>query len=294
MAARAEEWLQLNVALTRRGGSALSSARVILRGVENVLTTQDQRSTSFFFQRKLPDLRLRFHGVRERLLLQLRQVMSRARSGGHIVRYFRSVYEPEYRQFGGRECMKAVHAYWSNDSFNWIAMDRLAEAGVVAFPPKALMPAILDELFWRMLADSGEVWDTWCNLATLLRSELTADEAATIPLSLEMALQMGSASEVNLISRYQQANAALAEELSRAWHLGRMQCGIRSILPYVALFTLNRHGFHRAEMAAITGAMAALRNPKQYLRGAKPDRTSAGTPNGEALSPVGRPGKADE
>jgi hypothetical protein len=204
------------------------------------------------------------------------------------------VYEPEYRQFGGRECMKAVHAYWSSDSFIWIAMDRLAEARAVAIPPKALMPAVLDELFWRVLADSGEVWDTWCNLATLLQSELTFDETTTIPLSLEMALQMGSASEIDLISRYQQANAALAEGLSRAWHLGRMQCGVRSILPYVALFTLNRHGFHQAEMAAITRAMATLRNPKQYLGGARPDRTRAGSPDRNALSPAGRPGKADE
>ena len=55
-----------------------------------------------------------------------------------------------------------------------------------------------------------------------------------------------------------------------------MECGVRSILPYVALFMLNRHGFDRARAAAIAGAMAVVRNPKQHLRGAQPDLAGIG------------------
>ena len=273
MAGRAHEWLQLNVALARRDGSALPSARLILREIEDVFRRERRGSASFFFQRKPPDLRLRFFGDRERLMRRLRPLLVWARSEGHIARSFRSVYEPEYRQFGGRWCMKAVHAFWSADSFLWIAMDRLAENNVFVISHAILMTSVLDDLFWRTLADDGEVWDTWCNLAMLVQSKAATAEAAAIPPSLEKVRETACAMEADLVGRYQQANTALADGFSRAWQAGRMECGARSILPYVALFTLNRHGFDQARIAAMANAMAALRNPKQHLRGAQPDRS---------------------
>lgn len=276
MAGRAQEWLQLNVALARRDGSALPSARFILRGIEDIFTREGRGQASFLFQRKPPDLRLRFFEDRERLMRRLRPLLERARSEGHIARSFRSVYEPEYRQFGGRGCMKAVHAFWSADSFLWIAMDRLVESNAFAISHATLMTSILDDLFSRTLADDGEVWDTWCNLAMLLQSKAATGEVAAIPPSLERIRTTASAIEADLVGRYQQANTALAEGFSRAWQAGRMECGARSILPYVALFTLNRHGFDQARIAAMANVMAAVRNPKQHLRGAQPDRRRTG------------------
>ena len=276
MASRAHEWLQLNVALARRDGSALSSARFILREIEDIFTRERRGPAFFFFQRKPPDLRLRFFGDRERLMRRLRPLLARARSEGHIARSFRSVYEPEYRQFGGPGCMKAVHAFWSADSFLWIAMDRFAENNAFAISQATLTTSVLDDLFWRTLADDGEVWDTWCNLAVLLQSKAATGEVAAIPPSLERIRTAASAMEADLVGRYQQANTELADGFSRAWQAGRMECGARSILPYVALFTLNRHGFDRAGIAAMANVMAAVRNPKQHLRGAQPDRGRTG------------------
>ncbi|MEA2808821.1 MAG: hypothetical protein QOJ17_2962 [Rhodospirillaceae bacterium] len=276
MAGRAHEWLQLNVALARRDGSALPSARFILRELESIFAREGRGSASFFFQRKPPDLRLRFFDGRERLVRRLRPLIARAKSQGYIVRSFRSVYEPEYRQFGGRACMKAVHVFWSIDSLVWIAMDRLVERNAFAIPHATLIASVLDDLFWRVLADDGEVWDTWCNLAVLLQSDAASGDLAAILPSLETIRRTASAKEADLVVRYQQANVALADGLSRTWQSGRMECGVRSILPYVALFTLNRHGFDRAKMAAIARAMAAVRDPKQHLRGEQPDRRGAG------------------
>jgi thiopeptide-type bacteriocin biosynthesis protein len=265
----------LNVALARRDGSALSSARFILREIEGIFPRRGPGAALFFFQRKPPDMRLRFYQVRERLLRRLRPLIARAKSEGHIVRSFYSVYEPEYRQFGGRECLRSIHAFWSTDSLAWIALDRLAEREALTIPHATLIASVLDDLFWRVLDDGGEVWDTWCNLAVLLQSEAAADDVSAIPPSLEAIRGAASAAEADLVTVYQHANAALADGLSRAWQSGRMQCGIRSILPYVALFTLNRHGFDQARAAAIAGAMAALRNPKQHLQGARPERARA-------------------
>jgi thiopeptide-type bacteriocin biosynthesis protein len=294
MAGRAHEWLQLNVALARRDGSALPSARFVLRELEDVFAREGRNSASFFFQRKPPDLRLRFFDVRERLAARLRAPVSRAKSEGHIVRSFRSVYEPEFRQFGGRECMKAVHAFWSIDSFVWIAMDRLAERNAFAISHATLMASVLDDLFWRVLADDGEVWDTWCNLAVLLQGEAATGEAAAIVPSIETIRRTASAAEAELVGRFQQANAALADGFARAWQSGRMECGARSILPYVALFTLNRHGFDQARMAAIAGAMAAARNPKQHLRGAQPDRARPGAARSLGPQWAAPPDRPDE
>jgi thiopeptide-type bacteriocin biosynthesis protein len=288
MAGLAHEWLQLNVALARRDGSALSSARFILRDVEGAFPREGRGATLFFFQRKPPDLRVRFFDARERLLRRLRPLMSRARSEGHIVRSFHSVYEPEYRQFGGRACMRSVHAFWSADALAWIAMDRLIERGAFAIPHATLIASVLDDLFWRVLTDGGEVWDTWCNLVALLQGNVATGEVPAIPPTLETISGAVSGAEAELVARYQQANAALANGLSRAWQAGRMESGVRSILPYVALFTLNRHGFDQARAAALAGAMAAARNPNQHLRGVQPDLVYAVASESRSRAALGR------
>jgi thiopeptide-type bacteriocin biosynthesis protein len=286
MTGRAYEWLQLNVALARHDGSALPSARFFLRELESVFLKGHSGAPLFFFQRKTPDLRLRFFDVRERLVRRLRPLLSWSKSERHIVRSFYSVYEPEYRQFGGRQCMRSVHAFWSTDSLMWIAMDRLAEKHAFAIPPATLMASILDDLFWRVLGDDGEVWDTWCNLAVLLQREaMTSDVPAILP-SVETIRKTASAAEAQFIDLYQRAGDTLADAFSHAWQSGRMECGARAILPYVALFTLNRHGFDQAKAAAIAGAMAAARNPKQYLRGARPDRKSKGASSSQFCSGI--------
>jgi len=288
MAGRTREWIQFNVALARRDGSALSSARYVLRELEGIGAREVRRPASFFFQRKPPDLRLRFFDVREHLVRRLRPLISRAKSEGHIVRSFHGVYEPEYRQFGGHECMRSVHAFWSTDSLAWIAMDRLCEKNVFTIPHATLIASVLDDLFWRVLTDAGEVWDTWCNLATVLQAEARTDDGAAPPPSLDTIRGSASPDEADIVGRYQQANSALADGFSRAWQLGRMECGVRSILPYVALFTLNRHGFDQARAAAIAGTMAVARNPKQHLRGAQPDRRMAGAGRSEERSGMHR------
>lgn len=286
MAGHAHEWLQLNVALARRDDSALPSARFILRELDAMFPRTRRTRAMFVFQRKPPDLRLRLFGAREPLKRRLRPLISRAKSEGHILRSFYSVYEPEYRQFGGPECMRSVHAFWSTDSVAWIAMDRLAERGALRIPHATLITSVLDDMFWHVLADAGEVWDTWCNLATVLRSEADGGEVvATLP-SLETIRGASSPAEADLIGRYQEANVALADGLARAWHSGRMKCGVRSILPFVALFTLNRHGFDQTKAAAIADAMVVARNPKQHLRGAQPDpaRPESGRAWGRAIA----------
>jgi hypothetical protein len=178
--------------------------------------------------------------------------------------------------------MQCVHAFWAVDSALWILLDRLVEAKALGIPYATLIAAILDDLFWQTLSDGGEVWDTWCNLIVLLQSEAETGAASSDPVSLDSLTGSASEAEAVILTRYKQANAVLAADLLRAWRLGRMSSGIRSILPYVALFTLNRHGFDRTEAAAIARAMATVWDPKRHLRGSQPDQMARG--RGEASS----------
>jgi thiopeptide-type bacteriocin biosynthesis protein len=273
MVGQRSEWLQVNVSLVRRDGSALPSARPLFRSLEAALPAWRRRRivSRFFFQRKAPDVRLRFHGQRNVLVARLRPVFSRMKVEGHVGRSFYSVYEPEERRFGGRECMRHVHAYWDADSLAWIALDRLFEAGTFRIAYPDLMAAILNDLFWRMLGDGDEIWDTWCNLVVLLRSKAEAHGKAGDPVMLEPLAAQAADVEVAILDRYRQANGALAEGLLHEWSRGRMRSGMRAILSDFALFTLNRHGFDQTKAAAVACAMAAAWNPHQHLRGGHPE-----------------------
>lgn len=264
----AKEWVQLNVALARQDGSALPAARFVLRAIADLPA---RYRPGFFFQRKPPDLRLRFFGERAALAAKLRPLLRQAKSRGHVLRHFCSTYEPEYRQFGGPQCMKAVHAYCNLDSLLWIKRDRLVDEGMLRDEQTSLVEAVLADLFRCVLADRAEIWDAWCNLAEMVDATTSADDAAVLPPSLEKMKAISSSGEASIVTNYQQANAALAVGLSRAWQAGRMTCGVRSILPVIALFTLNRHGYDQARLAALSQAMAAAWNPKHHMRGAAPE-----------------------
>jgi thiopeptide-type bacteriocin biosynthesis protein len=273
MVGQIREWLQVNMSLARRSHSALPSARALLQNLEAALPSwRQQRIVSqFFFQRKPPDLRLRFRGHRESLLARLRPLLSQMKAEGHIGRSFYSVYEPEQRQFGGRECMRLVHAYWDADSMAWIALDRFIEAKTFGIPYPALMAAILNDLFWRTLHDGGEVWDTWCNVVALLQGETEGHAPSFDPPLFESLAGRASEAEVEILRRYREANETLAAGLLRAWDRGKVSSGMRSILPYVALFTLNRHGFDQPKATEVARAMATAWDPKTRLRGALPE-----------------------
>ena len=93
MVRQRSEWLQVNVSLARRDGSALPSARPLFRSLEAALPAwRRQRIVSrFFFQRKAPDARLRFYGHRDVLVARLRPVLSRMKAEGNVGRSFYSV-----------------------------------------------------------------------------------------------------------------------------------------------------------------------------------------------------------
>ncbi|ACA14687.1 hypothetical protein M446_0102 [Methylobacterium sp. 4-46] len=280
MARAGRSWLQVNVGLSRERGSALPAARALLGEIGDALPgwRRTRLLSAFLFQRKPPDLRLRFRGDRDRLLAELRPILARHVAEGRVTRHFVSVYEPEARLFGGAQAMEAVHGFWEADSRLWIAVDRLIAEKALTIPYPSLLTAILNETAWRSLGDGAEVWDTWCNLLVLLRAPAEGAPAgdapplpASPPIHLDGLRTSAGPAEAAILDAYGEAAGQLAAGLLRSWERGRLACGLRALLATAALFTLNRHGFGQARAVPLVRAVAASWDGRSLLRGALPE-----------------------
>jgi thiopeptide-type bacteriocin biosynthesis protein len=267
-------WLQFNVALARRGGPALTSARALFARIAPLVAQfrRKRRLRWFLFTRKPPDVRLRFFGPKPELDLapQLRRALGGLRQAGHVRRFFPSVYEPETRRFGGPEAMSYVHAYFDADTTAWIALDRLGERGNRTSPTEILNIAVVNDLFSRTLSDPSEIWDAWSNLLQMLHVPQVAVAGSVPPIDvLDGLIGRAYSAEAAILRRYAVANRRLAIGLLRAWGQGRLRCGLRVILPLVALFHFNRHGMDSGRRAPLVRSMVAAWDPTRKLVGAE-------------------------
>jgi thiopeptide-type bacteriocin biosynthesis protein len=184
-----------------------------------------------------------------------------------IRRFFRSVYEPEVRLFGGPLAMDHIHAHFDADSAGWLELDRLAVAGRRDLSDEALALAVMNDLFLRTLGDPGEVWDVWCNLAELRPAPVGAVPRIEISF-IGDPRPLATAAERRVLARYARANEALARGLRRLWNRGALSCGLRAILAFVATFHFNRHGLDASQQSRIIAGMMQAWSPRRRLRGA--------------------------
>lgn len=269
---RSARWLQMNVALERRDGQALPSARAVFGGLAPLLAQwrRERAVSCWYFMRKPPDLRLRFQGPAPDadVVPALAALLRRLRRQGFVRRFFPSVYEPETFQFGGPEAMRLVHAHFAADSAAWLAMDQLWAAGRASLTPEALTLAVINDLLCRTLGDGAEVWDVWCNLAQRLPPLSANQQPPELDIfGLGELLAEASPAEAAILRRYARANERLAVGLLRVWSRGRLLCGLRGIFPFVALFHFHRYGLPGSAQAALAAAMVEAFSPKRGLCG---------------------------
>jgi thiopeptide-type bacteriocin biosynthesis protein len=271
-------WVQVNVALERRGGPALPSARAVFDGLAPFLARwrRERAVTCWYFMRKPPDLRLRFRGpaLERDVAPAVTALLARLRRQGFVRRSFSSVYEPETWQFGGPEAMRLVHAHFAADSTAWLAMDRLWAADRAALMPQALTLAVVNDLLCRTLEGRAEVWDVWCNLAQQLPPPADQEPPGWAIFGLCELLPAVSPAEATIVRRYARANAALGAGLLRICSRGRLRCGLRAILPFVAQFHFHRYGLDGSTQAALAAAMVQAFSPKRGMRGVEVEPVS--------------------
>jgi thiopeptide-type bacteriocin biosynthesis protein len=268
------DWIQVNLALSRERGDALASARAVFAELyERIPAWKRHHAVKWaFFIRKPPDLRLRLlarepsGGVRAGLKAMLR----RLRSEGAVERFFFSVYEPEFRLFGGPAAMRLVHRYFDADSTGWVELDRLAQSGQrTALPADALAVAVINDLFVRTIQDRSEVWDAWRNLAVLTHAgDLDKADVARAEAGIMSPLPSAvSGAEARTLNRYARANRAFGEGLRKLHDRGCLDAGLRGVVAFIAMFHLNRHGFDGPRQAALATMMCSAWDPRIRLHG---------------------------
>jgi thiopeptide-type bacteriocin biosynthesis protein len=277
-----KRWLQINVALGRQGGDALPYARALFERLS--VTIMDWRRQkvldTFFFMRKPPDLRLRFliSDPEGNLLAQLESILSKLKDDGILRYFFPSIYEPEAYQFGGIEAVDLVHAYFDADSMAWISIEVLAELGRRTISTDILVLAVMNDLFFRTLECPSEVWDVWCNLASLIPTSQERPSEIDVFL-IESLLPHASLEEISILQDYAEANQKLSAGLLQVQRNGKLHYGLRAIFPFIAMFHFNRHGLNCERQAVLANAMKAAWNPKRNLIGVDVDSSSTDTRN---------------
>jgi thiopeptide-type bacteriocin biosynthesis protein len=270
-----EQWIQANVALSRRP-DALTSARAVFAKLSERLPQwrRQRRVTCVFFTRKPPDLRLRLRvaGTSKQVRAELLAMLRGLRRAGALTRFFFSVYEPEIHLFGGLAAMQLVHRHFDADTIGWMELDKLAQAGQrTTLAPDAISNAVLNDLFVRTIADRFEVWDVWRNLAALNDAQRFGCNEPFVANDIASLLPRLSVTEARTLHRYARANSALADGLRRLNDGGRLHVGLRGLLPFIAMFHLNRHGYDQARQANLTLAMCRAWDPHAGLHGFTPD-----------------------
>lgn len=259
-------WVQLNAGLVRNSeGSALESARTLFDATGELLQHEPERCELFFFQRKSPDVRLRFHtSLKKRVFKELAASLQSAR----VLRSsYLSVYEPEHRQFGGKKAMRAVHEYFHADTAVWMTLDRMRRKSPKLPSAELLWAATADDLFASVLEDSSEIWDSWWNYLQLQPRESTPPGPFDFT-SLQQLREQSSKRGAAQLSTLSRANIQLAEALRGLQERSRLKVGLRALIPFVAWFGANRWGLNGDLQRAIALERTEARNPKRELRGA--------------------------
>jgi thiopeptide-type bacteriocin biosynthesis protein len=219
-----------------------------------------------FFTRKPPGIRLRVrHGVNSPLPVRIELVLNELRCAGVVRTWSKSRYEAEWRKFGGREIMEAVHRYFTADTTGWLRLASGDTEGVVA-KAVPMTAAIVDDLFVRLLVDRDEVWDAWCNCAALTHSwPYSGPEDDGVPGRAHQA-RWPVGSELRLW--YENANAELSEAARAAWSRDLLDAGLRAWAAVLAEQVAHRWGAGATAWAGLCSAMRRARDPRGGLRGA--------------------------
>jgi len=219
----------------------------------------DHRLDEFFFMRKPPGLRLRFHGadpittLEPVLVAWLQDAEAR-----NLLRSFRfATYAPEVFLFGGPVGMAIAHDHFDRESRLVIRYEALLEAGAVDLPRGRLSLALLHDLFVRFAEDQSELWDIWQRLWHAHGCPALGP-AEAIPL---LALDQLPGGAATLGHDALANNAHIASRLRAAEVALRLGCGPRAWLAQVGTFHWNRLGLGLHQRAALMSAMLRELDP---------------------------------
>jgi thiopeptide-type bacteriocin biosynthesis protein len=263
------QWTQINLILNRQRRDPASQARLLFGALSRLYPSLKRSGLiGLYFMRKEPDVRIRFQSKRspENLARTIAQALKRLAARRIIDYYSSSPYEPEDRLFGGQGAMSAVHQYFFADSLNWIKWE-LSSRSQRKISTQQFACSILNDLFIETVGDRTEIWDVWQNLFELTRR--SPGPVAVFEVSPKCISQLApesSFTERHILGFYRRANLRLAKTLKVLHGAGELSIGLRSVLPFIAMFLCNRYGIAGEGQAAIARAMIAAWDPKIGFR----------------------------
>lgn len=250
-------WLQKSVALVRRDGSALASARAIFAALAPKLSEWRASGalSGFWFMRKPPDLRLRFAGDAS-FAAELAALLEHLTSQGHIERVFDSVYQPELARFGGAEAMRSVHEFFDVDTAAWMALEELRVAAGARLDPLEFSALATDTLVRAASSDSLEVLTLWSEYAHVLGGASTAPRTGQ-PRALDALRARATREEAHILAGLEQAGRRLCESLLELEASGRLTANLRDVVTAIVQFHCHRHGLDGSAQATLAQEMSA-------------------------------------
>ncbi len=226
----------------------------------------------FFFVRKPPDVRVRFRTPSWAATYEIAALFERLHAQGVVGAWDIGPYEPESELLGGASLVDATHRYFCVDTRAWMLLERGASRAKAS--QAVLSMAIMNDLFFTALSADEEVWDVWCNLCVAHQVAPTHERDGAL-VTIEELFDHLSATERRAVRLYKAANRRFVQALERSSSRGRLRYGIRSILPYIALFHWNRFGLPREQRTAILRTMTGTLDPRRNLQGRQVDRPPA-------------------
>jgi thiopeptide-type bacteriocin biosynthesis protein len=206
-------------------------------------------------------VRLRIQAPFARLCDVKRELSSRLGQRGLEFNFLR--YEPELRLFGGLEGIRIAHELFAHDSSFLVAWARQAGEPPMPMIPPGLSLALMIDLAVAGGLDLFEMWDLFDKIAdkravaddrtSLKCKELAARVIAAKP---EAIFALCSAEQQQLISAYRNRLRQCAEQLSRVYFQGKLECGLRESLVPIMLFHWNRVGLPSSIQAALSRSAA--------------------------------------
>jgi hypothetical protein len=266
-------WVQVNAAFDRQRRPARDSARAFFEVLGTELATWRPHLVDlFWFQRKPPDLRLRFHTADDLAFRHgAAKLLDRCVAQGVLDQWHFAIYESEWRKLGSHTTMDGYHRWADADTSCWMAFDRwLARSGPMTRPAEnelcgALVAPVLDALFVETVRDRDEVWDVWCNVSALAGGPdpPTSLDGAEPPMPLSEVLQTLGADLADL----RIASQALSRCLAEASATGSTSTGLRATLALISQLSLQRWGLDQVPQQKLALAMASQWDPRRGLRG---------------------------
>lgn len=220
---------------------------------------------TFWFVRKMPGLKLRFHALEEAGALQshLAAWLQQAERGNELRGYRFTRYEPESHRFGGAAGMELAHRHFDAGSQTVLDYEDLERSDRGGIDRLTYSMANTSDLLLGALGDMAEVWDVWMHLAdTVPRYAPSAgsDEAGRWAEALGGWDAMAGRVDEGLSALVEAARAAnmrTATALNALNDGGLLGVGSRAWLAAATVFEWNRFGLPNHPNALATSVAFA-------------------------------------